>query len=54
MKSNYELVLEIIESYDDESILSDFKNEKLVLKKPPLIRDGFILFQTTIEIILSY
>jgi len=27
MKSNYELVLEIIESYEDESILSDFRKE---------------------------
>ena len=25
-KSNYDLVLEIIESYDDEEILSDFKD----------------------------
>ncbi len=27
MKSNYELVLEIIKSYDDEDVLDDFKNE---------------------------
>jgi hypothetical protein len=26
-KSNYDLVLEIIESYEDEEILNDFKNE---------------------------
>ena len=26
-KSNYDLVLEIIENYDNEKILSDFKNE---------------------------
>jgi len=37
MKSNYELVLEIIESYDDEDILNDFKSrfkvEKNIRKK---------------------
>jgi hypothetical protein len=26
-KSNYELVLEVIENYDDEEILKDFKSE---------------------------
>jgi hypothetical protein len=26
-KSNYDLVLEIIKSYEDEEILNDFKNE---------------------------
>jgi hypothetical protein len=30
MKSNYELVLEIIKSYDDEDILNDFKSRFIV------------------------
>ena len=42
MKSNYELVLEIIESYDDESILSDFKSEFKVSKN--IRKKDYMLF----------
>jgi len=30
MKSNYDLVLEVIENYDDEEILNDFKDRFIV------------------------
>lgn len=44
--SNYDLVLEIVKSYEDENVLSDFLNDKCFEKGKNVSKEEFFEFFT--------